>query len=60
MTIIKIKLFALAKEIVGGKAEITLEFTEGMTITVPDLKKMVLQSYPGLGSICLCHCDNSV
>lgn len=48
--IIKIKLFASAKEIVGGKSEISLEFT-GATITVTGLREKLLQNYPKLAQV---------
>jgi molybdopterin converting factor small subunit len=51
MMIIKIKLFASAKEIVGGKSEISLEFTEGATITVTGLRERLLQNYPKLAQV---------
>jgi molybdopterin converting factor small subunit len=47
----KIKLFASAKKIAGGKYEVTLEFLERTTITVTDLRERVLQIYPKLAQI---------
>jgi molybdopterin converting factor small subunit len=51
MAIIRMKLFASARDIAGGRGEITLEFTEGATITVSDLKERALQTYPKLAQI---------
>jgi molybdopterin converting factor small subunit len=48
VTAIRIKLFALAKEMAGGNSEITLEFTEGTVITFAELRKRILQVYPKL------------
>jgi molybdopterin converting factor small subunit len=55
--IIKIKLFASAKEIVGGKSEISLEFTEGPTITVTGLREKLLQNYPKLAEVPFVFCN---
>jgi molybdopterin converting factor small subunit len=47
----RIKLFASAKKIAGGKDEVTLQFIERTTITVTDLRERVLQIYPKLAQI---------
>jgi molybdopterin converting factor small subunit len=52
VTAIRIKLFASAKEIVGGgNSEITLEFREETKITFTELRKRILQTYPKLAQI---------
>lgn len=51
MTIIRIKLFGSSREIAGGNAEITLKFTDGSTITITDLRKRMLETYPKLEQI---------
>ena len=52
VTAIRIKLFASAKEIVGGgNSEITLEFREETKITFTELRKRILQIYPKLAQI---------
>lgn len=52
VTAIRIKLFASAKEIVGGgNSEITLEFREETKITFTELRKRILQTYPKLSQI---------
>ena len=53
VTAIRIKLFASAKEIVGGgNSEITLEFrSEEKKITFTELRKRILQTYPKLAQI---------
>lgn len=52
VTAIRIKLFASAKEIVGGgNSEIILEFREETKITFTELRKRILQTYPKLAQI---------
>lgn len=52
VTAIRIKLFASAKEIVGGgNSEITLEFREETKITFTELRKRILQTYPKLAQV---------
>ena len=51
ITTIRIKLFAVAKEIAGGNTQITVEFTEGTVITFAELRKRILQLYPNLEQI---------
>ncbi len=52
VTAIRIKLFASAKEIVGGgSSEIILEFREETKITFTELRKRILQTYPKLAQI---------
>jgi molybdopterin converting factor small subunit len=51
ITTIRIKLFAIAKEMAGGNSQITVEFTEGTVITVAELRKRILQLYPKLEQI---------
>jgi molybdopterin converting factor small subunit len=47
---LKIKLFALAREIADGKSEIVLEFNQ-KPIKSTDLKERILQVYPQLKRI---------
>jgi molybdopterin converting factor small subunit len=51
ITTIRIKLFAIAKEMAGGNSQITVEFTEGTVITFAELRKRILQLYPKLEQI---------
>jgi molybdopterin converting factor small subunit len=46
-----VKLFALAKEIAGGKGTVIIEFMEGTTITVTNFRERILQIYPKLAQI---------
>ena len=47
---LKVKLFALTREMTGGKKEIKLEF-EQKSVTFTDLKEKILQAYPQMKSI---------
>jgi hypothetical protein len=47
----RMKLLASAKEIVGGKDEMILEFIEGTIVTVTSSRDRVLQSHPKLKQI---------
>jgi molybdopterin converting factor small subunit len=51
ITTIRIKLFAIAKDMAGGNSQITVEFTEGTVITFAELRKRILQLYPKLEQI---------
>ena len=51
VTAIRIRLFASAKEIVGGNSEITLEFSQATKITFAELRKRILQKFPQLARI---------
>ncbi|HEY9387879.1 MAG TPA: MoaD/ThiS family protein [Nitrososphaeraceae archaeon] len=51
ITTIRIKLFAVAKEMAGGNSQITVEFTEGTVITFAELRKRIMQLYPKLEQI---------
>jgi molybdopterin converting factor small subunit len=47
---LKVKLFALAREVSGGKREIELEF-ERKSVRITDIKERILQVYPQLKHI---------
>ena len=47
---LKVKLFALAREVSGGKREIELEF-ERKSVRITDIKERILQVYPQLKRI---------
>jgi molybdopterin converting factor small subunit len=47
---LKVKLFALAREVSGGKREIELEF-ERKSVKITDIKERILQVYPQLKRI---------
>ena len=47
---LKVKLFAMAREIAGGKMEIELEF-ERKSIKITDIKERILQVYPQMKCI---------
>jgi molybdopterin converting factor small subunit len=47
---LRVKLFASAREIAGGKSEIVIEFEE-KPIKFTDLRKRILQIYPKLKNI---------
>jgi molybdopterin converting factor small subunit len=47
---LKVKLFAIAREMAGGKREIELEF-EQKPVTITDIKERILQVYPQMKSI---------
>ena len=51
------KLFASAKEIACGKAEIILEFITGAIITSADLRERMFKKLIKVGtdSICICN-----
>jgi molybdopterin converting factor small subunit len=47
---LKVKLFAIAREVAGGKKEIELEF-ERNSVRITDIKERILQVYPQMKSI---------
>jgi molybdopterin converting factor small subunit len=47
---LKVKLFAIAREVAGGKREIELEF-ERKSVRITDIKERILQVYPQLKCI---------
>jgi molybdopterin converting factor small subunit len=47
---LKVKLFALAREVSGGKSEIELEF-ERKSVKITDIKERILQVYPQMKCI---------
>jgi molybdopterin converting factor small subunit len=47
---LKIKLFAIAREVAGGRREIELEF-EQKSVRITDIKERILQVYPQMKSI---------
>lgn len=47
---LRVKLFAMAREIAGGKMEIELEF-ERKSIKITDIKERILQVYPQMKCI---------
>lgn len=47
---LRVKLFASAREIVGGKKEIVIEF-EQKPIEITNLRKRILQIYPQLKNV---------
>jgi molybdopterin converting factor small subunit len=47
---LKVKLFALAREVSGGKREIELEF-ERKSVKITDIKERILQVYPQMKRI---------
>jgi molybdopterin converting factor small subunit len=47
---LKVKLFALAREVSGGKREIELEF-ERKSVKITDIKERILQVYPQMKCI---------
>lgn len=47
---LKVKLFAIAREMAGGKREIELEF-EQESVTITEIKERILQVYPQMKSI---------
>lgn len=47
---LKVKLFAIAREVTGGKREIKLEF-ERNSVTITEIKERILQVYPQMKSI---------
>ena len=47
---LRVKLFASAREIAGGKSEIVIEFEQNL-IKFIDLRKRILQIYPKLKKI---------
>lgn len=47
---LKVKLFASAREIAGGKREIELKFAQ-KSVKIMDLKERILHIYPGMKCI---------
>jgi molybdopterin converting factor small subunit len=47
---LKVKLFAIAREVAGGKREIELEF-ERKSVRIAEIKERILQVYPQMRSI---------
>jgi molybdopterin converting factor small subunit len=47
---LKVKLFAIAREVAGGKREIELKF-ERKSVSITDIKERILQVYPQMKSI---------